>query len=309
MKPPVPQQGDTFGVIAPASLPLDPERLPRGLAQLGMRGFRIKQFRSQIHPHGYLAGSDGERLEEINRALQDPDLSIVLCVRGGYGSLRLLDGIDYEAARAHPKLLVGYSDITALQLALWARSGVRSLSGSMVAVDWADPQEETDRIFWRVLSGPVPIPVEGPGGAGLTPLSSGAAEGILLGGNLTMVTRLLGTPYMPDLEGAILFLEDVGEAPYRIDGLLAHLKLAGALDRLGGLVFGRFTEWTPTDDRPTLTYEEVLDHYASSLSIPVASGLVYGHIPLHHAMPIGVRGRLIVTGSSASLTILESPTA
>ncbi len=309
MKPPVPQQGDTFGLIAPASLPLDPDRLPRGVAHLGLRGFHIKRFRSEIAPHGYLAGSDPDRLAELNRALQDPDISMLFCVRGGYGSLRLLGGIDYDAARECPKVLIGYSDVTALQLALWARSGIRSVSGSMVAVDWADPNEATERLFWRVLSGPVPLRVEGPAGSGLSPLRPGTAEGILLGGNLTMVTRLLGTPYLPDMEGAILFLEDVGEAPYRIDGLLAHLKLSGVLDKISGLVFGQFTGWEPTDARPTLTYADVLGHYASTLSIPVATGLLYGHLRVHHAIPIGVRGRLDVTGSTASLTILESPTA
>lgn len=278
------------------------------MAQLESRGFGLKRYRETIRPEGYLAGPDGERVDELNRALRDRDVSFLVCVRGGYGSLRLLDRIDYEAARAHPKVLIGYSDITALQLALWARSGMRGLSGSMVAVDWADPEADTERIFWRVLSGPAPFEINGPGGAGLFPVRRGVAEGLLIGGNLSMITRLVGTPFLPDLDGAILFVEDVGEAPYRVDGSLAHLRLAGVLDRLAGLVWGRFTGWEPADDRPTLTYDEVLDQYASALSIPVAGGLSYGHLRLHHAMPIGVRARLDTTGPSASLTILESLT-
>jgi muramoyltetrapeptide carboxypeptidase len=130
----------------------------------------------------------------------------------------------------------------------------------------------------------------------------------LIGGNLTMIARLLGTPYLPDLSGSILFLEDVGEPPYRIDGLFAQLKHTGVFDRLGGLVIGHFSGWEPEEERPTLTYEEVISHYVSQLNIPVVSGLPYGHTRLSYALPIGVRARLVAVQPDPTLTILEALT-
>ena len=237
--------------------------------------------------------------------LRDPDLKAVFCVRGGYGTLRLLPHLDYAAARAHPKLLVGYSDITALQLALFHRAGWRSLSGMMVASDWHAPDPDAQRLFWTLARGDTPHPLLGPGGEALAPERPGTAEGVLLGGNLSMLCRLVGTPYLPPLEGVVLFLEDVGEPPYRIDGLLAQLRLAGILGRLGGLLLGRFTGWDEDEARPTLSLEEVLREYASDVNGPVASGLIYGHFSRKNTLPLGVRARLSVTDDAAALSILE----
>jgi muramoyltetrapeptide carboxypeptidase len=256
-------------------------------------------------PTGYLAGSDTQRAEAFNKMVLHPDVDVLLCVRGGYGSLRILDTVDYDAASVHPKVLVGYSDITALQMALFARSGWKSISGPMVAVDWADPDPRTEELFWIVARGGTG-PVETPDGEAMTPLRVGSAEGTLLGGNLSVLTSLIGTPYMPNLEGVILFVEDVDEPPYRVDGWLARLKLSGALERLGGLVFGSFSGCEPRADRPTLSYDDVFRHYAACVPGPVSSGLVYGHIRRKSTLPIGVRARLTVTDSGSSLDVLES---
>jgi len=236
------------------------------------------------------------------------DVDAILCLRGGYGAMRILDSIDYEAARERPRLLVGYSDITALQLALYRHAGWRSLSGAMVAVDWPDMDPDSEEQFWLMARGATPAPFTGPGGEPLEGLADGIAEGVLIGGNLSMVVRLLGTGYLPDLEGAILFFEDVGEAPYRIDACLAQLHLAGVLDRLGGVVIGALTEPNPRTDSPTLEMDEVLGDYFSGLPIPVARGLVYGHIARKSTMPIGVRARLRVRGRHAELEVLEPVT-
>jgi muramoyltetrapeptide carboxypeptidase len=293
------------GVIAPASAPLDPAQLAAGLAQLRAAGFAAETVRQDFAPHGYLCGTDAERLDELNRMLRRTDLDVLVSVRGGYGTLRLLPGIDYAAARRHRKLLVGYSDITALQLALYAKAGWRSLSGPMVSVEWPDPDRRSHELFLDLLRGGRPDPLSGPRGEALRPMRAGEAEGVLLGGNLALVTRLIGTPYLPSLEGAILFLEEVGEAPYRIDGMFAQLKLAGILERLGGLVLGAFTDGDPPLDRPSLTLEQVLEDYLGEAPYPVAQGLVYGHIPVKNAVPIGVRARLRVTDGGAALSILE----
>lgn len=297
----------TVGLIAPSSAPIEPDRLDKGIATLSKRGLRVRRYRDAVLPYGYLAGTDAARTSELNTALSDQETNHIFCVRGGYGALRLLADIDYEAARNHPKILIGYSDITALQLALWHRSGLRSLSGSMVAVDWVDPPEEGERLFWSMLNGPVPLVLPATDDTFHT-VRPGTAEGILLGGNMTTIARLLGTPYSPDYEGCILFLEDVAEAPYRIDALFAQLRLAGILDRIAGLMLGHFSGWTPEDDRPTLTYTEVIAHYADRLDIPVISGVPYGHTRHSYALPIGVRACLDASQPSPTVIINESLT-
>ncbi|GIV58357.1 MAG: peptidase S66 [Rhodothermaceae bacterium] len=297
--------GDLVGVVAPGSAPADDAALAAGIERLAAHGFRVEVAPNVRARHGYLAGPDSVRLAAFNTFLRRPDVKALFCARGGYGSLRLLPDLDYEAARRHPKLLVGYSDVTALHLALYHRAGWRGLSGPMVAVEWGHLDAASERLFFELARGHSPDPLLGPGGETLTPVRPGTAEGLLLGGNLAVLTRLIGTPYLPSLEGAILFLEDVGEAPYRLDGLLAHLRLAGLLDRLGGVVLGGFTECDPPPDRPSLSLEQVFDDYFGRVPYPVARGLVYGHFPVKNTVPVGVRARLTVTDHRATLGLLE----
>lgn len=297
----------TVAVAAPASAPLDDARYRTGLDALRQRGLRVETLRTTLAPYGFLAGPDTDRLGELNALLRRDDLDAIVCVRGGYGVLRLLPDLDYEAARAHPKLVVGYSDITALHLALYAKSGLPGLSGPMIAPDWPDLDAETEAQFWHLAEGGTGE-IVGPGGEALVGVRPGQTEGVLLGGNLTMIAALLGTPYLPDLRGAILFLEEVGESPYRIDRLFAQLKLAGVLESLGGLVLGAFTGAEPPKDRPSLSLDAVLDDYTRDLPYPVARGLVYGHIKRKSTLPVGVRTRLDVEGDAAALTVLEPVT-
>ena len=301
--PPPLRRSGTVAVAAPASAPLDAARYRAGLDALRARGLTVESPRA-LTPHGFLAGTDAERLGELNALLRRDDIDAIFCARGGYGVLRLLPGIDYDAARAHPKLVVGYSDITALHFALWAKAGLPGLSGAMVAPDWSAMDAASEALFWHFAEGGVGE-IVGPGGEVLEGVRPGHAEGVLLGGNLVMVASLLGTPYLPDLRGAILFVEEVGEPPYRIDRLFAQLKLAGVLDALGGLVLGAFTGAEPPPDRPSLSLDAVLDHYTADLRYPVARGLVYGHIRPKSTLPVGVRARLDVEGDAATLTVLE----
>jgi len=305
LKPPPLQPKDKILVVAPASAPLDESKLEAGLAHLRALGYVVETGRSVYRAHGYLSGDDTVRLEELNAALARPDVKAIFCVRGGYGTLRLLPWIDYASARKHPKLIVGYSDITALQLALYRKVGLTSVAGAMVAVDWGGIDPKSEAQFWQVMSGAFPLDLAGPQGEPLHPVRPGKAEGTVLGGNLSLITRLLATPYLPPLEGAILFIEEVAEEPYRIDGMFAQLRLSGILDRLGGLVIGSITEWEPTHDRPSLALEDVLDHYLSNLPYPVAGGLLFGHVPEKISIPIGVRGRLAVGQRTASFQVLE----
>ncbi len=288
-------------MAAPASAALDAADAHAGIAALRARGLRVEPGRAFGQPDGYLSGPDDERADELNDLLGRDDLDAVVCLRGGYGVLRLLDLIDYDAAREARPLVVGYSDITALHLALLAQSGLPGLSGPMVAPDWPTLDAETEALFWRLAGGETGVEISGPGDARPFGLRSGDATGTLVGGNLSLVCALIGTPYLPDLTGAILVVEDVGEAPYRIDGLLARLKLAGHLERLGGLVFGLFTGADPLPDRPSLALDEVLDHYAAFVNGPVAAGLTYGHVRRKVTLPIGVGARLVVDGPAARL--------
>ena len=301
------RRNSTVAVAAPASAPLDDARYRAGLDALRARGLHVETPRPALAPHGFLAGPDTDRLDELNALLGRDDLDAIVCVRGGYGVLRLLPNLDYAAARSHPKLVVGYSDITALQFALYAKAGLPSLSGPMVAPDWPDLDAESEAQFWHLAEGGTGE-IVGPGGEALTGVRPGRAEGVLLGGNLTMICALLGTPYLPEMDGAILFLEEVGESPYRIDRLFAQLKLAGVLPKLGGLVLGAFTGADPPKNRPSLSLDAVLDDYTCALPYPDARGLVYGHMRTKSTLPVGVRARLDVDGDAATLTVLDPVT-
>ncbi|MEM6645279.1 MAG: LD-carboxypeptidase [Bacteroidota bacterium] len=305
-RPPALFLGATIAILAPASAPRDLARIDAGKAVLAERyGLRFIDY--PIAPVGYLSHTDAARAQAFNAAVANPDVDALFCVRGGYGTLRILDAIEYEAAQAHPKLLVGYSDITALQLALYRNAGWTSVSGPMVAVEWPAPDEPSAAQFWQLATGHGTGPLVGPYGETLEPVRSGSAEGVLLGGNLSLVAKLIGTPYLPELTGAILFLEEVGEEPYRLDGLFAHLKLSGLFDALGGLVLGQFTGDTKPSTTPGLTTQDVIAHYTADLGIPVARNLAYGHVAIKNAIPVGVRARLDVTTSVAELTLLGSP--
>ena len=291
-------------VAAPSSAALHRKDAEAGLQALRARGLTVESGRALAPRHGYLAGTDDDRAAELNALFARTDLDAIICLRGGYGALRILDRLDWDALRANPKLIVGYSDITALHLAAWSRAGVPGLSAAMAAPDWPSLDPASEQQFWDIAGGAYPWEIVGPGGEPLAPVQAGVAEGTLLGGNLSLVAALVGTPYMPDVDGAILFIEDVGESPYRIDGLLARLRLAGILGRLGGLVYGAFTGSEPPANRPSLELDDVLAHYAASVNGPVARGLVYGHFVTKSPLPVGVDARLTV-GSGADLTTLS----
>lgn len=294
-----------IGLIAPASLPADHDRIARGIDRMRREGWHIEQRRDFTEAQGYLAGSDEERTHELNHFLRRTDIDALFCIRGGYGCMRILPDLDYDAAQAHPKLLVGYSDITALHLAFLARSGWSGLSGPMVAVDWPD-LDAGSRMQFLDLAGGGAGPLLGPGGEGLSTARTGTVEGRIVGGNLSMIVRLLGTPYLPDMTGAILVVEDVGEEPYRIDAYFTQLRLAGVLQRLGGIVLAGFTECGFPAGKRSLTLDDVFADHVMSMDIPVATGLLYGHFPVKSAVPIGVRARLSVTEDAARLDLLES---
>jgi muramoyltetrapeptide carboxypeptidase len=262
-------------------------------------GYEPVLGRSAYARHGYFAGTDDQRLADLNSALQDPSTHAIWCIRGGYGSVRLLDRVDYGAMADRPKALIGFSDVTALLNAVTRLTGVVTFHGPVARASMTAFSREH---FARVLTTPA-----APGRLGRVPqppdvlvphenrvvtLAGGVAEGPLAGGNLTLLQCLIGTPYFPELAGAILFLEDVGEDLYRIDRMLAHLRLIGALRRLAGVVVGRFTELKRSGSDGALGFDEVLADYFGPLGIPVAYGFPVGHIDAQWTLPLGVRARL-----------------
>jgi len=304
IKPPRLEKGQTIGVIGPAG-PMQPERLEHGIEYLKWRGFQVK-LGSHIHDRfGYLAGIDKARLDDLHDMTSDPEVHAIFCTRGGYGSPRLLHRIDYNLFRQHPKIFVGYSDITALQLALWARANLATFTGPMVAVEMGKGISEfTENHFWETLQSTQPpdrmTDVSGP----LQIIQSGTARGRLLGGCLSLVTTLVGTSFLPDLTGSILFLEDIGEEPYQIDRRLMQLKLSGILGKISGLVFGQFHDCAPEKPDESLNLEQVIREVVSDLNIPVVMNLPYGHIDTKYTLPIGVEA--VLNADHGYLEILES---
>jgi muramoyltetrapeptide carboxypeptidase len=272
-------RGDAIRVIAPSS-PFDGELFARGVELLRGR-YEVRVDPGVHERHGYLAGDDARRVDELRRALAEPDTKAILCARGGYGAMRLLSALDLAAVRSAEKLLVGFSDVTALH-ALFLRAGLRTIHGPMVARIGRDGQAAMDPLV-EALEGRPQLTFRGAGEAAVV-------EGTLLGGNLALVASLVGTGQLPDLRGAILFLEDVGERPYRLDRMLTQLELAGVLDGLAGLALGGFDDCDPGPDG--VRARDVLVGTAQRLELPYVFDLPFGHGPVNLPLPLGVRARL-----------------
>jgi muramoyltetrapeptide carboxypeptidase len=261
--------------------------------------------------YGYLAGTDDVRLADFNQAVADPSLDAVWCLRGGYGTPRILAGVDYRSLAKAPKALIGFSDITALLLAVTrtaelvtfhapvARGALTNFSREALQQVVGDTAPAGVLPAAPVSSQRV-VATEGR----IVALAAGRAEGPLLGGNLTLLCHLVGTPYLPDPDGAILFIEDVGEELYAVDRCLAHLRLAGVLERVAGVAVGQFTDLKRDTPSGALGLEEVLDSHLRPLGVPVAFGFPIGHIDDQWTLPIGVMARLDADGGT--LEILES---
>jgi muramoyltetrapeptide carboxypeptidase len=308
VRPPRLARGNRVALVAPAGPLLDRDDLTRAEALC-----RALDYEPVLAPHagarhGYLGGTDEERLADLNAALRDSAIDAVWCIRGGYGLTRILGGVDFPALARRPKAVIGFSDVTALL------AGVTRCAG---LIGFHAPNARTSmprfsrRHFERVLAcavaaGPLE-PLPQPADVlmarenRIVTLQGGVAEGRLAGGNLTLLQCLIGTSYFPDLDGALLVLEDVNEDLYRVDRMLAHLRMIGALDRLAGVLVGRFTELTRSTGDGALGFDEVLATYFGPLRIPVALGLPVGHIDEQWTLPLGVRARLDADTGEVSL--------
>ena len=299
-RPPRISPGQRVALIAPAG-PLS-ERDDLARAQWLCAGLGVEPVPGAhcLDRHGYLAGTDEARLADLNHALTDPSIDAVWCLRGGYGVTRILDNVAFGAFAARPKPVLGFSDITALLVALHQVTGVTTFHGPMSRAPLTSfSRGHLERVLMaaapagRLGTLPPPAGVLAPRSPRLVTLREGIADGPLVGGNLTLLAALAGTRYFPDLDGAILFLEDVGEDLYRVDRLLAQFRMLGALDGLAGVLIGQFTDMQRgAGDGGALRFDEVLETYLLPLGVPVAYGFPFGHVDDQWTLPLGVRARL-----------------
>jgi muramoyltetrapeptide carboxypeptidase len=299
-RPPVLSPGDIVMLVSPSG-PVQPERVEEGVAMLSGWGLDVRHAPGTLDRHGYLAGLDDARLSGLNAALRDPLVRAVICTRGGYGAQRIVDGLDAAALRGDPKLVVGFSDITALQLAIWRHARLASVYAPMAAwstertgMPSADSLRAAIMTTEDVVLQALPddetsaVRVDGP-----------RVTGALIGGNLCMIASTLGTPDMPDLRDAILLIEDVDEPPYKVDRMLTQLRRSGALDGIGGVAVGQFIRCS---DGWATTIADVLQDRLGDLGVPVLGGLPVGHGRDQLSVPVGVPATLDVGAGTLTAT-------
>jgi muramoyltetrapeptide carboxypeptidase len=285
--------GDTIGIVAPAG-PFDRESFEQGIARIHEMGFCTKTDPRIFAREGYMAGTDVSRAAQVNAMVADTEVKAVICARGGYGSLRILEALDYAAIGSSAKAIIGFSDITALHRAILLRSSLVTLHGPMVTT--LPRCDEESRMSWyRALTETVSPPMDLSHARVLKP---GKAEGVLTGGNLATLCHLTGTPLGATFEGQVLLVEEIGEVPYRIDRMLTQMKMAGLFDGLAGVVLGSFEDCGAMDEIDALMLERFAD-----MSIPIVSGVRIGHGRSNWTVPLGVAARLDTT--AGELRFLE----
>ena len=302
--------GARVALLAPSGPLLERDYLARGIELCRALGFEPVLMPNAAKAHGYLAGTDAERLGDLNLALTDPAFDAVWCLRGGNGMNRIIDQVDFAGFAAKPRPVIGYSDITVLLNALTTETGIVTFHGPMARsampafsrnhFDLVLTQTGVPGRLGRVRADPgVLVPERGR----IVTVIPGRATGRLVGGNLTLLQALIGTRYFPDLGGAILFLEDVGEDLYRIDRMLGHLRLAGVLDALAGVAIGHFSRMRRATFEGGFGLDDVLRTYFASRHIPVAHGFPIGHLAEQWTLPLGVMAEL--DADEGDLSLLE----
>ncbi len=306
MKPPKLKPGDRLGIVAPSSPPLDPGEIGRGAKALTDWGFQIVLGKCLYRRNQYLAGTDEERAEDVNRMFADPPIKGIVCLRGGYGAGRIVRLVDYASIRRNPKVFLGYSDITFLHLAIHKETGLVCFYGPMVVTEMAGRFSDYTRTrLWNTLASNEPAGKIGGKDREARVITEGVASGILTGGYLPAIAASLGTPYEIDTRGKILFFEDFRKEPFELDRLLTHLLASGKLKEAAGIAVGECVECEPKGRFPSsFSCEEVLRDRLGNLGVPVLSGLCFGHGEHKATLPIGVKA--ILNTAEMSLEIVES---
>jgi muramoyltetrapeptide carboxypeptidase len=310
VRPPRLRPGDLVGLVDPASAtwePVDVDIVEESLAALGLKARRGANL---LNRRGYFAGTDAERAADLNAMFADPEVRAIHCVRGGWGSARLLPLVDWPRLARTPKILLGYSDITALLLSLHAKTGLVTFHGPVGASPW-----NPFNVGWmkRVLMDGEAVTFANvkeidPDALTQTDnrvqtITPGVARGPLLGGNLTVLTGIIGSGYLPDFDGCVLFLEDVQEAPYRIDRMLTQLALAGILRKARGVIVGNCTKCDPGEGFGSLTITDVLRDHLAPLGVPAWRGAMIGHVERQFTLPVGIE--VEVDATAGTIRMLE----
>ena len=311
--PPGLKEGDTVGVVSPSSAIFETEPYEIAKENLEAMGLKVKFGDFVKGRYGHLAGTDKERAGELNDMFRDDTIQAVMALRGGSGAARILDKLDYETIKNNPKIFIGYSDITALHLAIYEKTGLVTFHGPLAVSTW---NSFSFNYFKRLLFDNEKITFTNPTDKddNLTQIKNrirtirkGEATGRLIGGNLSVLTGIMGSEYFPkNWEGNILYLEDIGEQIYAVDRMMSQLQLGGVLDKISGFVFGKCTSCKPGGSGyGSLTMEEVIDHYIKPLNIPAFSGAMIGHIDDNVTIPNGLKAKINAT--KGSIELLENP--
>lgn len=282
IRPPRLKPGDTVGIVAPAS-PFDPDLFNQGLDVLASMGFRTFVPDEIFENNRYLAGSDAHRAKLVTRIFEDPSVDAIICAKGGFGCLRILPLLNFDVMRTNPKVFVGLSDISALLVAITAKTGLVTFHGPLVTT-LAKAPEFTRQSMLAAISSDTHLKITP--GKGVT-IKAGRAQGPIIGGNLTTLCHLLGTPFEPRFENHILILEDRGEAHYRIDRMLFQMKLAGCFEGIAGLVLGSFEECGALDG-----ILQIFEEHFRDISVPILAGFDVGHGKQNTTIPFGIYATL-----------------
>ncbi len=303
LKPAALKTGDTIAISSPAGAVWDDAQVDKYVSMLENSGFQVKRGQTLKEKDGYFAGSDELRAKEINDLFLDKNVNAIFCMKGGWGCARILDKLNYDAIKKNPKIIMGFSDITSLLVALNAKTGLVTYHGPVGNSGWNDftvgyvknilvekqmvsysyPDDDTDKMYT---------------------ITEGKAKGILVGGNLTVLAGIIGSEYLPDWKNKILFLEETGEEPYRVDRMLTQLKLAGVLNAISGFIFGKCVKCEAEEPDKAFTLSQVLEQHIKPLGIPAYYGAMIGHIANKYTIPIGISAEMNAT--TGELKLLES---
>lgn len=301
------KKGDTIGFVGASGSIRTKGSLEKSVKIAEELGFRVKLGESCGQVYGYLSGTDEVRARDVNALFRDDEVDAIFCVKGGYGTMRMLDQLDYEAVKANPKIFLGYSDITAMHIAYLEKCGLVTFHGPMPASCWVDDMDDYSfRSMLQMMMEPeAEMIIRNPADIEARTIIPGTAEGMLVGGNLSLIDGLLGTPYELDTKGKILFLEDIGEKTYRLDHMLTHLRLAGKFDDCAGIVLGTFVDCPIEFPDFGFSLEEIVRDVVEPCGKPIFTGLQAGHCSPKMTLPLGVHCRM--NADECTLELLESP--
>ncbi|MCL4112193.1 UNVERIFIED_CONTAM: hypothetical protein GTU68_033051 [Idotea baltica] len=308
VKPAPLRTGDLIGLIAPGSA-IPEEKISKSISTLEDLGLQYKMGEFARSVNGYLAGTDAERLSDLHQMFSDPDIKGIWCLRGGYGCTRLLSAIDYDLVARNPKVLIGYSDITALHLAFYQKCSLVTFHGPVAS---SEPTlysiESLKQMVFENGSLMIRSSMDnGPRDDSRYVIKGGIAEGNLVGGNLSLLAAMVGTDCLPSFENKLVFIEDIGEKPYRIDRMLVQLFQATDLSSAAGIIFGQFNDCEAEKNENSYTLKQTLMNQIQHLNIPIYYGFSFGHVNQNCTIPLGIRARFDT--NTATLELLESPTS